>query len=347
MVKYRFPSNGCNTRPHFNVVSSHFCIFLLIPAFMIWNSIIFQVNITQDSLQSFLKVADKLKIKGLCERGTLIPEGVPFHNTITIPLKEDKSKPTSILPHPTFETLLPRSPFLEQTSLSGQILPSIRQNIVSSAPPAHQAPKNTQSRGTIRSAEPQYMLISSPKKSKYNMTGGHPSILRNTLINKDMGSGVEVKAEPLMMNNSHSQEEVPSSVASVSVTEFITTEVDCSSDKTYCIFKNMILLKQEITWWFYRYNSMQRERIEIYLKNILFYGKKAEICFNRKFFRKIFRRFFFNGLMKKKFFSGWPLPASAPPQYVNPVYVYLRPLRRTRNSCSCSGHSCNHTTREG
>ena len=184
------------------------------------------MNITQDSLQSFLKVADKLKIKGLCERGTLIPEGVPFHNTITIPLKEDKNKPTSILPHPTFETLLPRSPFMEQTNLSGQILPSIRHNIVSSAPPAHQAPKNTQSRGTIRSAEPQYMLISSPKKSKYSMgTGGHPSILRNTLINKDMGSGVEVKAEPLMMNNSHSQEEVPSSVASVSVTEFITTEV--------------------------------------------------------------------------------------------------------------------------
>ena len=47
----------------------------------------FQVNITQDSLDSFLKVADKLKIKGLCERGTLIPEGPPFHNTITIPLK--------------------------------------------------------------------------------------------------------------------------------------------------------------------------------------------------------------------------------------------------------------------
>ena len=46
-----------------------------------------QVNITQDSLDSFLKVADKLKIKGLCERGTLIPEGPPFHNTITIPLK--------------------------------------------------------------------------------------------------------------------------------------------------------------------------------------------------------------------------------------------------------------------
>jgi len=192
-----------------------------------------QVNITQDSLQSFLKVADKLKIKGLCERGTLIPEGPPFHNTntITIPMKDDKkTNNTSILPHPNFESLMPRSPYLTEQpgTLSGQILPSMRHNtVVSSAPPAHQSPKSTQARGTIRSAEPQYMLISSPKKTKYSLgTVGNPSILRSQLINKELsGSGVEVKSEPLLMT-SHSQEEAPSSVASVSVTEFITTEGD-------------------------------------------------------------------------------------------------------------------------
>ena len=36
-------------------------------------------------------------------------------------------------------------------------------------------------------------------------------------------SGVEVKSEPLLMSTSHNQDDVPSSVASVSVTEFITT----------------------------------------------------------------------------------------------------------------------------
>ena len=64
-----------------------------------------QVNITQDSLQTFLKVADKLKIKGLCERGGLsIPEGPPLHTTITLPRKEEqKHVPTNILPHSNFE----------------------------------------------------------------------------------------------------------------------------------------------------------------------------------------------------------------------------------------------------
>ena len=59
-----------------------------------------------------------------------------------------------------------------------------------------------------------------------NTAGSHPSILRNQLINKELsGTSVEVKSEPLLINSAHAQEEVPSSVASVSVTEFITTEV--------------------------------------------------------------------------------------------------------------------------
>ena len=210
----------------------------------------FQVNITQDSLQSFIKVADKLKIKGLCERGTLIPEGPPFHNTITIPMKDDSKKLNNcILPHANFENLLPRSPYLtdQPASISGQILPTVRHNtIISTAPHAHQSPKITQARGTTRPAEPQYMHISSPKKSKYSMNtaaASHPSILRNQLINKELsGSSVEVKSEPLLINSAHAQEEVPSSVASVSVTEFITTEVKNLKNR-YFYFLNIFKFK--------------------------------------------------------------------------------------------------------
>ena len=66
------------------------CFFHFLKESVFMITIFIQVNITQDSLNSFLKVAEKLKIKGLCERGTLIPEGPPFHNTITIPLQKVK-----------------------------------------------------------------------------------------------------------------------------------------------------------------------------------------------------------------------------------------------------------------
>lgn len=88
-----------------------------------------QVNITQDSLQSFLKVADKLKIKGLCERALIQPEP-PLHQTvaITLPIKEEK-KP--ILPHQSFETLLGRTgQFMPEgqqvVSMPQQTLPTLR-----------------------------------------------------------------------------------------------------------------------------------------------------------------------------------------------------------------------------
>ena len=187
-------------------------------------------------------MADKLKIKGLCERGTLIPEGPPLHNTITttIPVKEEKKQQNNssgILSHANFENLLSgRTTYLNEqpVTLGGQSLSGMRQQqqhnaIVSSAPPAHQSPKNTPSRGTTRSSE-QYMIISSPKKAKYSLGGGgggggHPSILRNQLVtSKDLG-GVEVKSEPMILSSNHHQEDVPSSVGSVSVTEFITSEV--------------------------------------------------------------------------------------------------------------------------
>jgi len=193
-----------------------------------------QVNITQDSLQSFLKVADKLKIKGLCERALIQPEP-PLHQTvaITLPIKEEK-KP--ILPHQGFETLLGRTgqfmPESQQVvSMPQQTLPTLRHSVASSAaPPAHQSPKHTPSRGTTRPPEQQYMIISSPKKAKYSLGSQHASILRNQLVTKDMaGNNVEVKSEPLsMIGTQHHEEPVPSSVASVSVTEFITSEGDLS-----------------------------------------------------------------------------------------------------------------------
>jgi len=191
-----------------------------------------QVNITQDSLQSFLKVADKLKIKGLCERALIQPEP-PLHQTvaITLPIKEEK-KP--ILPHQSFETLLGRTgQFIPEgqqvVSMPQQSLPTLRHSVASSAPPAHQSPKHTPSRGTTRPSEQQYMIISSPKKAKYSIGSQHASILRNQLVTKDIsGNNVEVKSEPLSMIGTQHHEEAPSSVASVSVTEFITSEGDLS-----------------------------------------------------------------------------------------------------------------------
>ena len=91
-----------------------------------------QVNITQDSLQSFLKIAEKLKIKGLCERTLLQPDPA-IHQAvaITLPIKDEK-KPLGagqgtpgsgqgLLQHQNFESLLGRSPgtFI-QTDPNGQ-----------------------------------------------------------------------------------------------------------------------------------------------------------------------------------------------------------------------------------
>merc|ERR1719458_1429717 len=73
------------------------------------------------------------------------------------------------------------------------------------------------------------MIISpSAKKTKYSIAGGHASILRNQLVTKDMvTNSVEVKSEPLSMigTGATHHEEVPSSEANVSVTEFITGDI--------------------------------------------------------------------------------------------------------------------------
>ena len=183
-----------------------------------------QVNITQDSLQSFLKIAEKLKIKGLCER-TLIQPDPPLHQAvaITLPIKDEK-KP-GLAGHGGLETLLGRSGQYitdgqQVSSMAGQSLPPMR-HTVTTAPPAHQSPKHTPSRGTTRPVQQeQYMIISpSAKKTKYSIgkslslslspgpqfdvsltAGGHASILRNQLVTKDMvTNSVEVKSEPLSM----------------------------------------------------------------------------------------------------------------------------------------------------
>jgi len=192
-----------------------------------------QVNITQDSLQSFLKIAEKLKIKGLCER-TLIQPEPPLHQAvaITLPIKDEKK--AVLAGHGGLESLLGRSGQYitdsgqQVSGLTQQSLPGMRHS-VSTAPPAHQSPKHTPSRGTTRPApQEQYMIISpSAKKTKYSL-GGHASILRSQLVTKDLaGNSVEVKSEPLAMigTGTGHHEEVPSSEANVSVTEFITGDI--------------------------------------------------------------------------------------------------------------------------
>merc|ERR1719476_631787 len=220
-----------------------------------------QVNITQDSLQSFLKVADKLKIKGLCERAMIAPEPPLQHATITLPIKDEKKTTNAAsLAHTNFDSLLGRTNYMGEppaqqlspgqvVSLAQPSLPPLRHSVTSSAPPAHQSPKHTStpSRGTTRPPEQQqYMIISSPKKAKYSLGGGggggggggqqqptsaaapHASILRNQLVTKDpLSNHVEVKSEPLPMMAAH-HEDVPGNVGSVSVTEFITSEGDLS-----------------------------------------------------------------------------------------------------------------------
>ncbi len=68
---------------------------------------LFQVSVPQDALQSFLKLAEKLKIKGLCEAA------VPPPPAPTVMQRKDLV-PTAqaIATSSGFETLLPRSPYI-------------------------------------------------------------------------------------------------------------------------------------------------------------------------------------------------------------------------------------------
>jgi hypothetical protein len=75
-----------------------------------------QVNITQDSLQSFLKVADKLKIKGLCERAMIQPDPPLHSNIISLPpvKEEKKTVQGSQLQHSNFDSLLGRTGYIQE-----------------------------------------------------------------------------------------------------------------------------------------------------------------------------------------------------------------------------------------
>ena len=140
------PTLCLGLRRGFHVTDAH--LFLL------------QVNITQDSLQSFLKVADKLKIKGLCERAMIAPEPPLQHATITLPIKDEKKTTNAAsLAHTNFDSLLGRTNYMGEppaqqlspgqvVSLAQPSLPPLRHSVTSSAPPAHQV-EPPRSHGTM------------------------------------------------------------------------------------------------------------------------------------------------------------------------------------------------------
>jgi hypothetical protein len=72
----------------------------------------------QDSLPSFLKIAERLKIKGLCE--SLSPAPIPPLSSMMQQRKEmmmgcggDTPPPPPNVSHGNFENLLPRSPYVQ------------------------------------------------------------------------------------------------------------------------------------------------------------------------------------------------------------------------------------------
>ena len=221
-----------------------------------------QVHMSQDALPTFLKIAERLKIKGLCE--TLSPISMPptptgqiqgsgrGGNMVSTVNQGMALPPMANSPHslvttsvaaPTmttanFENLLPRSPYIppdvNTSSNNSGVVPGVStvtlpapptiRAIPSSAPPAHQSPKQVRSASNPR---PESLVYVSPaKRTKYsNMPAGPlspQSILRNQLqLAKEIGghpgggdqSHVEVKSEPMAILSS--QEDVPSSGVNV------------------------------------------------------------------------------------------------------------------------------------
>ncbi len=76
-----------------------------------------QVNMNQDSLPSFLKIAERLKIKGLCE--SLSPAPMMQREKMMTPPPNvshgnfDKMMSPPNVSHGNFENLLPRSPYVQ------------------------------------------------------------------------------------------------------------------------------------------------------------------------------------------------------------------------------------------
>lgn len=191
-----------------------------------------QVSVNQDSLQSFLRVAKKLKIKGLCD--SIVPSSLPPHlptSVVTsVPLSHAPPPPPVVMPPPprqmtssagpNFEGLLPRSPYIPEPSglplgSSGGSGPNNGSPALRPPPLAHQqSPRQGVRSGARPAAEP-LVHYASPKRTKYALSP--QSILRNQLQLKE-GDHVEVKSEPMAILTT--QEDVPSS--GVNVNEFIT-----------------------------------------------------------------------------------------------------------------------------
>ena len=150
-----------------------------------------QVNITQDSLQSFLKIAEKLKIKGLCERTLLQPDPA-IHQAvaITLPIKDEKkpvgagqgapSSGQGLLQHQNFESLLGRSPgtFI-QTDPNGQQVMSDDMSISRADPVSpvtgcqHGGPWSPDS-GTLRAQTPDSYQLRPARPLRLPQVHGRP-----------------------------------------------------------------------------------------------------------------------------------------------------------------------------
>ena len=185
-----------------------------------------QVQMSQDSLQPFLKIAERLKIKGLCETNspismpltpTQLGQGVSsrvgMNNQGMSGLPPMANSPQALVTTSVssnmanFENLLPRSPYIPPdvntnsspgagvgntltSTLPPPHAPPTVRSIQGTAPPAHQSPKQVQR--SASNPRPESLVYVSPaKRAKYSALGGPLSpqyILRNQLqLAKDLG----------------------------------------------------------------------------------------------------------------------------------------------------------------
>ena len=97
------------------------CSWFPIETFLPFQDFIYlgQVNMNQDSLPSFLKIAERLKIKGLCE--SLSPAPMMQRDKMMSPppnvshqnFEKMMASPPPNVSHGNFENLLPRSPYVQ------------------------------------------------------------------------------------------------------------------------------------------------------------------------------------------------------------------------------------------
>jgi len=182
-----------------------------------------QVHMSQDSLPTFLKIAERLKIKGLCE--TLSPISMPPTPTQIQPggsrvqaqmnqmqaAQNTGMPPMSNSPHAlvttanvsnnsqnlaNFENLLPRSPYIppdvNNTMASGNAANSLNSSSLqpppppprSSAPPAHQSPKQVRSASNPR---PESLVYVSPaKRTKYSIQASQGPLSPQSILRNQL-----------------------------------------------------------------------------------------------------------------------------------------------------------------